>query len=490
MAHSFDLIVIGSGMGSLTASALLAKLGTKIAILEQNYLPGGCTSSYWRKGFTFESGATTLVGLDRQMPLEYVLAQTGIQLDVRKLPLPMQVHLKNGKIINRYQFLDQWIAEAERVFGKKGQAEFWRKCYSISQFVWDTSIKQRNFPPANFSDLMDAVKNATLSQVVNARYSLVRTSDFIKKHGLHENVDFMEFIDEQLLITAQNTQQEVNLLFGATALCYTNYNNYYVDGGLINLVTPFIDYIKKLDGELHLRTEVQQIEKTESGYLVKTNKGVFQSKMILSGIPINNLLKIYPPAISKYQSKIMDSPKLNSAFQMGIGFKSNKDFDSIHHQIHLRKPLAGVGAKSIFLSLSHPEDTTRSDVPGMKVASISTHVPNPQNNIIDTKIAENAVINILEDSGFLAKEDIVYQHSSSPKSWEKWTGRAFGFVGGYPQYFSIKPWQMIESRVDGQGMYQCGDTSYPGQGIPGTTLSGIIAVEKMMKDNRIMNNLK
>ena len=484
MAHSYDLIVIGSGMGSLTASALLAKLGTKLGILEQNYLPGGCTSSYWRKGFTFESGATTLVGLDNQMPLKYVLDQTGIQLKVRMLDLPMQVHLKNGQIINRYQDINQWIAEAERVFGKNGQAEFWKKCYDISQFVWDTSIKQRNFPPANFSDLVDAVKNTNITQVLNARYSLVRTSDFIKKHGLNENPDFKDFINEQLLITAQNHQEEVNLLFGATALCYTNYGNYYVDGGLINLVTPLIEYIKEREGELHLRTEVQHIEKINSGYLVKTNTGEFTAKQILSGIPINNLMEIYPPAVSKYKSLIMDSPKLNSAFQMGIGFKSDKVFPTIHHQIHLDQPLDGVGAKSIFLSLSHPGDASRSDEDGMQVASISTHVPDPLNNFVKNEIAEAAVIKVLEDKGFLKREDIVYQHSSSPKSWEKWTGRAFGFVGGYPQYFSIKPWQMIEARVDGKGMYHCGDTAYPGQGIPGTTLSGIIAVEKMMKDKQ------
>jgi phytoene dehydrogenase-like protein len=178
----------------------------------------------------------------------------------------------------------------------------------------------------------------------------------------------------------------------------------------------------------------------------------------------------------------MDSPKLNSAFQMGIGFRSERQFPAIHHQIHLAEPLAGVGSASIFLSLSHTEDKSRSDEAGMMVGSISTHVPDPANNIIDNALAEKAVVAALEAHGFLKEEDIVYQHSSSPKSWEKWTGRAFGFVGGYPQFFSIKPWQMLEARVDGQGMYQCGDTTYPGQGIPGTTLSGIIAFEKIKKD--------
>lgn len=486
MPQSYDIILIGSGMGSLSAAALLAKAGAKVLILEQNYLPGGCTSSYWRKGFIFESGATTLVGLDEGMPLRYVLDETGIQLPARKLKLPMQVHLKNGHTLNRYEDFEAWTAEVERVFGGgQKQKEFWTKAYQISRFVWETSIRQRNFPPARFGDLLDAARNVSFDQIVNARYSLVRTSDFIKKYGLLDFPEFREFINEQLLITAQNHMEEVNLLFGATALCYTNYGNYYIDGGLINLVNPFLEYIQGRGGEIKLREGVERIEQRSHDYVVQSKKGEYQAPLVLSGIPVNNLLDLYPPAQNKYKDVVMDSPRLNSAFQMGIGFKSDKVPESLHHQIHLREPLAGVGSASIFLSLSHPEDTTRSDEPGMQVASISTHVPDPAVNIIDNAKAEDAVIKVLEEKGFLRKEDIVYRHSSSPKSWEKWTGRAFGFVGGYPQFFSIKPWQMIEARVDGKGLYQCGDTTYPGQGIPGTTLSGIIAYEKIKKDGHL-----
>jgi phytoene dehydrogenase-like protein len=70
-----------------------------------------------------------------------------------------------------------------------------------------------------------------------------------------------------------------------------------------------------------------------------------------------------------------------------------------------------------------------------------------------------------------------------PSSWENWIYRKYGFVGGYPQYFNIKPWQMLDARLDGKGAYICGDTTYPGQGIPGAALSGIIAFEKIMRDS-------
>jgi phytoene dehydrogenase-like protein len=104
----FDVGIIGSGMGSLTAAALLAKRGLKVHIAEQNYLPGGCTSSYWRKGFIFETGATTIVGLDDSMPLKYVLDQIEISIPMRRLALPMQVHL-GDTTINKYENLDEWI---------------------------------------------------------------------------------------------------------------------------------------------------------------------------------------------------------------------------------------------------------------------------------------------------------------------------------------------------------------------------------------------
>ena len=167
---------------------------------------------------------------------------------------------------------------------------------------------------------------------------------------------------------------------------------------------------------------------------------------------------------------------------MGIGFKPHREFEAIHHQIHLPTPLPETGSASIFISLNHPEDTTRTDEPGQAVMSVSTHIPDPANTIVDSGKAEAAVIAELERRDFLKAENIVYQHSSTPKSWAKWTGRKWGFVGGYPQYMSVKPWQMLDARLDGHKAYIAGDTVYPGQGIPGVTLSGIIAVEKMSKD--------
>lgn len=471
-----DVAVIGSGMGSLSAAALLAKENLKVLIIEQNWQPGGCTSSYWRKGFIFEAGATTLVGLDDHMPLKYLLDQTGIQISPRKLSLPMQVHLSNGLVLNRFQNLNEWIEEVEGKFGGQQRA-FWLKCLEISQFVWNSSTKYLHFPPSRFNDFLQLAKKAALKDVFFAKYALVSTEKMLSKYGL-DDPEFRKFIDEQLLITAQNPAKEVNFLFGAAALCYTNYGNYYMDGGLLNLVNPFIDYVKSKNGAIVFREKVENIKKENDIFQINTSKNQYSAKKIVSGIPFNQTNELIE---SNQQSKILHSGQLYSAFQMGIGFKSDKHFDTIHFQIHTKKPLPGCGAKSFFVSLNHPEDTTRSDIEGARVASVSTHISDPEKNIFDGEIVEQAILEILVEKGFFKLEDIIYKHSSTQKSWNKWTNRVYGSVGGYPQFMKTKPWQMIESRVQ-EGVYQCGDTSYPGQGIPGATLSGIIAAEKLKSD--------
>jgi C-3',4' desaturase CrtD len=485
----WDVAVIGSGIGGLTAACMLAHSGKRVFVLEQNYLPGGCVSSYYRKGFVFEAGATTLVGLDDHMPLKYLLDTTGVQIDALALETPMKVYLKNGTVITRYPSLDKWVEEAERVFGKKGQRPFWEYCYEVSHFVWQTSLQQLTFPPSRPSDLVPLLQNFQWKQVGFAATAFTSMQQLLRRFDLLGNALFVDFVNEQLLITAQNDIKEVNVLFGSTALCYTNFGNYYVKGGLINLVQPLCSYIHQQNGQVFTRVGVEKVHHQDHLYHLTTNKkgngNIVKAKKIISSIPINNTLELFDSEHlnKKYRKKMMRSEQLVSAFGMGIGFKTTQKLDCIHHQIHLDKPLPYCNSKSIFLSLNHPTDTTRTPQGEYAVANISTHIHHPeQHYTFDKEAVEQAIFDALEQHGFLKKEDIVYHHSYLPASWEGWLDRKYGFVGGYPQYMKIKPWQMLDARLDGQGAYICGDTTYPGQGIPGTALSGLIAWKKLMRD--------
>ena len=52
----YDALVIGSGMGGLTAAACLSRMGWKVAVFEQHYTAGGFTHSYERNGYEWDVG--------------------------------------------------------------------------------------------------------------------------------------------------------------------------------------------------------------------------------------------------------------------------------------------------------------------------------------------------------------------------------------------------------------------------------------------------
>jgi all-trans-retinol 13,14-reductase len=54
--RTWDTIVIGSGIGGMTTAALLARLGQRVLVLEQHYVPGGFTHVFRRKGYEWDVG--------------------------------------------------------------------------------------------------------------------------------------------------------------------------------------------------------------------------------------------------------------------------------------------------------------------------------------------------------------------------------------------------------------------------------------------------
>ena len=93
----YDIIVIGGGLGGLTAGAKLAKEGRKVLLIEQHDRPGGCATTFKRRDYTFEVGLHEMDGLDRRDMKTRIFNDLGVFDHVEFLKVPEFYHFKNER---------------------------------------------------------------------------------------------------------------------------------------------------------------------------------------------------------------------------------------------------------------------------------------------------------------------------------------------------------------------------------------------------------
>ncbi|MEO8403291.1 MAG: FAD-dependent oxidoreductase [Chitinophagaceae bacterium] len=93
----FNTIIIGGGLGGLTAGAALSKMGKKVLLLEQHYIPGGCATAFKRKDYLMEVGLHEMDGLFDKDSKVKIFDFLDVNKYVEFLKIPELFHLKSDK---------------------------------------------------------------------------------------------------------------------------------------------------------------------------------------------------------------------------------------------------------------------------------------------------------------------------------------------------------------------------------------------------------
>ena len=93
----YDAIVIGGGLGGLSAGAKLATEGEEVLLLEQRSVPGGCATTFHSADVEFEVSLHELAGFGEDEIQQDIFEELGILDELELVTLPEFYRFKHGE---------------------------------------------------------------------------------------------------------------------------------------------------------------------------------------------------------------------------------------------------------------------------------------------------------------------------------------------------------------------------------------------------------
>ncbi len=163
---TYDVIIIGAGIGGLVCGCYLAKAGLKVLIVEKNPKVGGYCQSFTRDGFTFDACVHYLGSLREDGQLRCVLRELELESEINFIRMdPSDVIITSKDRFVFYRNVKNTIdALARRFFSERKNIERFFNDISKGEFFEKIILFKKYI---TFGALLeDYFKNKNLRQVL------------------------------------------------------------------------------------------------------------------------------------------------------------------------------------------------------------------------------------------------------------------------------------------------------------------------------------
>ena len=481
------VIVIGAGLGGLSAAAHLSRRGHEVTVIEQSPVPGGRAGIVREGGFTLDTGPT--VHTMPQLLADTVAAADADIADFVTLrpvdPMYRAVYADQSVLHVRHG-REAMTEEIRQFAGDKEAEAFGRFCDWLARLY---RVEMPNFIDTNYDSVRD------LAKPWRAAIDLVRLGGFKK---LAPKVASF-FDDERLhrIFTFQSMYAGVApyqalALYGVITYMDTVEGVYVPDGGMYSMASGLARAVTKAGVRIRYRAPVTRILRSGDGRVAGVEIGG-SDRIVADAVVCNADLPV------AYRTLLggLDAPRVArrgtyspSCLLWVAGVRGLPPDGAAHHNIHFGTDWERSFKAVIERGTRMPDPSILVTLPSIDDASLapdgctSVYALEPVPNLdgrIDWSAHQERVVASLRSrvARFGYPTDVVIERVFDPLDWESMgmeRGTPFALAHTLRQTGPFRP-ANHDQRVP--GLFFTGSSTVPGVGVPMVLLSGKLAAQRV-----------
>jgi phytoene dehydrogenase-like protein len=268
------------------------------------------------------------------------------------------------------------------------------------------------------------------------------------------------------------------------AMDYYFHGTGHVRGGVGVLARELTRAIGALGGEVLLANRVKAIRRDGDGWAVETRRGVLRARSVVANVLPQALRGLLGWGVGEDARLDRLAARVEAGWGAAMLYRVVRapvgaPASASHFELVADPTKPFTEGNHVFMSLSGAGER---ESEGLRTATLSTHVPLGQDGASIARVQET----MRQTVAALAPEwtDVTFEETASPRTYERFTGRPGGAVGGIPRRAGLSHYEELGPRPVQGGLYLVGDSVFPGQSTLAAALGGVRLAVRLQRERR------